>query len=171
VHSQSEDYTGNVNPIGPRVCYDEGKRCAEALFFDYHRVHGIAIKVARIFNAYGPRMQSSDGRVVPNFIVQALSGMPLTLHGEGHQTRSLCHVDDLVEGAMRLMDTGPEATGPVNLGNPHELTIRELAEKIIALTGSNSQITFLPAGARPKTSMSRHIKGKVAPWVVAPNRA
>ena len=142
VHPQPESYTGNVNPIGPRACYDEGKRCAETLFFDYHRMYGVSIKVARIFNTYGPRMQPDDGRVVSNFIVHALTGTPLMIYGDGTQTRSLCYVDDLVEGALRLMGTGPEVTGPVNLGNSHELTIAELAERIIALTGSSSTISF-----------------------------
>jgi UDP-glucuronate decarboxylase len=144
VHPQPEDYWGHVNPIGTRSCYDEGKRCAETLFFDYHRQHGLEIKVARIFNTYGPRMHPSDGRVVSNFIVQALKGAPITLYGSGNQTRSFCYVDDLIEGFLRLMDTGPETTGPINLGNPGEFTVRELAEKVIALTGSQSEIVHLP---------------------------
>ncbi len=144
VHPQTEDYWGNVNPIGPRSCYDEGKRCAETLFFDYRRQHGLEIKVARIFNTYGPRMHPADGRVVSNFIMQALRGEPITLYGEGQQTRSFCYVDDLIEGFLRLMDTPGEVTGPVNLGNPDEFTIRELAEKIVAMTGSKSQLAFLP---------------------------
>ncbi len=144
VHPQSEDYRGNVNPLGPRACYDEGKRAAETLFFDYHRQHGVRIKVARIFNTYGPRMHPEDGRVVSNFIMQALTGQPITLYGTGSQTRAFCYVDDLVEGFIRLMDTGDDVTGPVNLGNPHEISVRELAERIIALTGSKSEIIFAP---------------------------
>lgn len=143
-HPQSEDYLGNVNPIGPRACYDEGKRCAETLFFDYHRQHGIEIKVARIFNTYGPRMHPNDGRVVSNFIVQALKGEPITIYGEGNQTRSFCYVDDLIDGFVRLMRSPKELTGPVNLGNPGEFTIRELAELTIEMTGSRSKITHLP---------------------------
>ena len=144
VHPQREDYWGNVNPIGPRSCYDEGKRCAETLFFDYHRQHGIEIKVARIFNTYGPRMHPNDGRVVSNFIVQALKGQPITIYGEGNQTRSFCYVDDLIDGFVRLMRSPKELTGPVNLGNPSEFTIRELAELTIEMTGSRSKITHLP---------------------------
>ncbi|MCR9152423.1 MAG: GDP-mannose 4,6-dehydratase, partial [Rhodobacteraceae bacterium] len=144
VHPQPESYWGNVNPIGPRSCYDEGKRCAETLFFDYHRQHGLEIKVARIFNTYGPRMHHADGRVVSNFIVQALRGDPITIYGDGSQTRSFCYVDDLVEGFIRLMETGPEVAGPVNLGNPGEFTMLELAEKVIRQTGSASKIEFLP---------------------------
>jgi UDP-glucuronate decarboxylase len=144
VHPQTEDYWGNVNPIGPRSCYDEGKRCAETLFFDYHRQHKLEIKVARIFNTYGPRMHPNDGRVVSNFIVQALKGEPITVYGEGNQTRSFCYADDLIEGFIRLMASPTELTGPVNLGNPREFTIRELAEKVIAMTGSRSRLTFLP---------------------------
>lgn len=142
VHPQREDYWGNVNPIGLRSCYDEGKRCAETLFFDYHRQHGVEIKVARIFNTYGPRMHHSDGRVVSNFIVQALLGDPITIYGSGQQTRSFCYVDDLIEGFTRLMDTQPEVTGPVNLGNPGEFTMLELAEKVLQLTGSKSKLLF-----------------------------
>ncbi len=142
VHPQPEEYWGNVNPIGPRSCYDEGKRCAETLFFDYHRQHGVEIKVARIFNTYGPRMHHADGRVVSNFIVQALQGDPITIYGDGSQTRSFCYVDDLVEGFIRLMDTDSSVTGPVNLGNPGEFTMLELAEKIIAQTGSKSQLVY-----------------------------
>jgi UDP-glucuronate decarboxylase len=142
VHPQPEGYWGNVNPIGPRSCYDEGKRCAETLFFDYHRQHGLEIKVARIFNTYGPRMHHADGRVVSNFIVQALLGDPITIYGDGKQTRSFCYVDDLVEGFIRLMDTGTDVTGPVNLGNPGEFTMLELAQKVIALTGSKSELLF-----------------------------
>ena len=142
VHPQPEDYWGNVNPIGTRSCYDEGKRCAETLFFDYHRQHGLEIKVARIFNTYGPRMHPADGRVVSNFIVQALAGDPITIYGDGSQTRSFCYVDDLVEGFIRLMDTDESVTGPINLGNPGEFTIRELGEKVIAMTGSKSKLIF-----------------------------
>ena len=144
IHPQTEDYWGNVNPIGPRSCYDEGKRCAETLFFDYHRQHRTKIKVARIFNTYGPRMHPNDGRVVSNFIVQALKGEAITIYGEGAQTRSFCYVDDLVDGLMRLMATGDEVTGPVNLGNPNEFTIRELAEIVIEMTGSSSKLELHP---------------------------
>ncbi len=144
VHPQPEDYWGNVNPIGPRACYDEGKRCAETLFFDYHRQHGLRIKVARIFNTYGPRMHPDDGRVVSNFIVQALVGRPLTVYGDGSQTRSFCYVDDLIEGLLRLMESPDEITGPINLGNPEEFTILELAELVRELTGSKSEIVFRP---------------------------
>ncbi|RAK58126.1 UDP-glucuronic acid decarboxylase family protein [Phenylobacterium deserti] len=144
VHPQPEEYWGNVNPIGFRSCYDEGKRCAETLFFDYHRQHKVRIKVARIFNTYGPRMHPNDGRVVSNFIVQALKGEPITLYGDGLQTRSFCFVDDLVEGFLRLMDTGDEVTGPINLGNPGEFTMRELAEKVVELTGTGSDIEHRP---------------------------
>ncbi len=144
VHPQVEGYHGNVNPIGPRACYDEGKRCAETLFFDYHRQHGIGIKVARIFNTYGPRMQPQDGRVVSNFIVHALQGKPLTVFGEGQQTRSFCYVDDLVEGLLRLMDSPGAVTGPLNLGNPGEFTILELAEMVLRLTRSTSRIERRP---------------------------
>src|SRR5512147_3088103 len=140
VHPQREDYWGNVNPIGTRSCYDEGKRCAETLFFDYYRQYKLRIKVARIFNTYGPRMHPNDGRVVSNFIVQALKGQPITIYGDGKQTRSFCYVDDLVEGLVRLMATKDSVTGPVNLGNPVEFTIRSLAEKVIALTKSKSRI-------------------------------
>ncbi|MFO7686881.1 MAG: UDP-glucuronic acid decarboxylase family protein [Desulfobacterales bacterium] len=144
VHPQREDYRGNVNCIGPRSCYDEGKRCAETLFFDYHRQHKSRIKVARIFNTYGPRMHPNDGRVVSNFIVQALMGRDITVYGDGRQTRSFCFVDDLVDGLFRLMHSPDEFTGPVNIGNPGEYTILELAEKIIALTGAKSTIVFKP---------------------------
>jgi len=140
IHPQPESYRGSVNPIGPRACYDEGKRCAETLFFDYHRQHKLRIKVARIFNTYGPRMHPNDGRVVSNFVVQALKGEPITIYGDGQQTRSFCYVDDLVEGFVRLMDTPDAITGPMNLGNPGEFTIRELAEKVIDLTGSRSKM-------------------------------
>jgi UDP-glucuronate decarboxylase len=144
VHPQTEDYWGHVNPIGTRSCYDEGKRCAETLFFDYHRQHGLEIKVARIFNTYGPRMHPADGRVVSNFIMQALAGEPITIYGDGSQTRSFCYVDDLIAGLVALMETGPEVTGPTNIGNPVEFTVRELAEKVIALTGSASKIIQEP---------------------------
>lgn len=143
-HPQHESYWGNVNPIGPRSCYDEGKRCAETLFFDYHRQHGLEIKVARIFNTYGPRMHPNDGRVVSNFIMQALRGEPITIYGEGTQTRSFCFVDDLIDGLVRLMESEPGFPGPVNLGNPTEFTIRELAEKVVSMTGSRSPIKFEP---------------------------
>ena len=144
VHPQTEDYWGHVNPIGARSCYDEGKRCAETLFFDYYRQHKLRIKVARIFNTYGPRMHPNDGRVVSNFIVQALKGEPITIYGKGNQTRSFCYVDDLVEALMRLMATADQFTGPVNLGNPGEFTILELAKKVIELTGSKSELVFRP---------------------------
>jgi UDP-glucuronate decarboxylase len=144
VHPQPESYWGHVNPIGPRSCYDEGKRCAETLFFDYHRQHRLPIKVARIFNTYGPRMHPNDGRVVSNFVVQALKGEAITLFGDGSQTRSFCYVDDLVDGLIRLMNAPAELTGPVNLGNPKEFSVRELAEKIIQLTGTRSRIEFRP---------------------------
>ncbi|MFZ4554351.1 MAG: UDP-glucuronic acid decarboxylase family protein [Burkholderiales bacterium] len=144
VHPQPESYWGKVNPIGPRSCYDEGKRCAETLFFDYHRQHALEIKVVRIFNTYGPRMHPNDGRVVSNFIVQALRGDPLTIYGDGSQTRSFCYVDDLVEGMLRMMESPAEFVGPVNLGNPVEFTMLQLAEMVIRLTGSSSRIDFHP---------------------------
>ena len=144
IHPQTEDYWGRVNPIGPRACYDEGKRCAETLFFDYYRQYSLPIKVARIFNTYGPRMHPNDGRVVSNFIVQALLGHPITLFGEGQQTRSFCYVDDLIEGLFRLMGSPQEVTGPINLGNPQETTIAQLAETIIELTNSRSEIVREP---------------------------
>jgi UDP-glucuronate decarboxylase len=144
VHPQPEEYWGNVNPIGPRSCYDEGKRCAETLFFDYHRQHRLRIKVARIFNTYGPRMHPNDGRVVSNFIVQALRGEDITLYGDGQQTRSFCYVDDLVRGLIGLMDSPDHVTGPINIGNPNEFTIRQLAEQVIDLTGSKSKLVFRP---------------------------
>jgi UDP-glucuronate decarboxylase len=147
VHPQVEEYWGNVNPIGPRSCYDEGKRCAETLFFDYWRQHQLRIKVARIFNTYGPKMHPNDGRVVSNFIVQALKGHPITLFGDGQQTRSFCFVADLIDGLIRLMESDDALIGPVNLGNPAEFTIRELAERVIALTGSRSQIENRPLPA------------------------
>ena len=142
VHPQTEDYRGNVNVLGPRACYDEGKRCAETLFFDYHRQHGLRIKVARIFNTYGPRMHPNDGRVVSNFILQALRGEPVTVYGDGSQTRAFCYVDDMVDGCLKLMATSDEVTGPVNLGNPDEVSVGELAKKVIALTGSKSKIIY-----------------------------
>ncbi len=144
VHPQTEDYRGNVNPIGPRACYDEGKRCAETLFFDYRRQHNLRIKVVRIFNTYGPRMHPNDGRVVSNFIVQALRGEDITIFGDGTQTRAFCYVDDMIEGFVRMMATPDEITGPINLGNPIELPMRELAERIIALTGSCSRLVNRP---------------------------
>ncbi|WP_320173759.1 UDP-glucuronic acid decarboxylase family protein [Maridesulfovibrio sp.] len=151
VHPQPESYVGSVNPIGPRSCYDEGKRCAETLFFDYYRQHKVNIKVARIFNTYGPKMHPNDGRVVSNFITQALLGNPITIYGDGSQTRSFCYVDDMIEGFLTLMDTPDEVTGPVNLGNPVEFTIRELAEKVIGLTGSKSELIYEPLpGDDPK---------------------
>ncbi|MBL4813122.1 MAG: SDR family oxidoreductase [Rhodobacteraceae bacterium] len=143
-HPQREEYWGNVNPIGPRSCYDEGKRCAETLFFDYHRQHGLEIKVMRIFNTYGPRMHHADGRVVSNFIVQSLLGKPITIYGDGSQTRSFCYVDDLVDGMVTLMGTGPDVTGPINIGNPSEFTILELAEQVVAQTGKEQGIERLP---------------------------
>ena len=165
VHPQREGYWGHVNPIGPRSCYDEGKRCAETLFFDYRRQHGLEIKVARIFNTYGPRMHPNDGRVVSNFIVQALQNAPITVYGDGQQTRSFCYVDDLIDGFLALMDSPADITGPINLGNPGEFTIRELAEKVIALTGSRSEIQSLPLPAddprqrRPDISLAHEHLG------------
>ena len=147
VHPQTEDYWGHVNPIGPRSCYDEGKRCAETLFFDYHRQHGLGIKVARIFNTYGPRMHPADGRVVSNFIVQALRGQPITLYGDGKQTRSFCYVDDLIDGLVRLMDSADEVTGPVNIGNPSEFSMLELAQMVTDKVGGPSEIAFEPLPA------------------------
>jgi UDP-glucuronate decarboxylase len=144
IHPQPEEYWGNVNPIGPRSCYDEGKRCAETLFFDYHRQHRLQIKVARIFNTYGPRTHPNDGRVVSSFIVQALTNQPITIFGEGQQTRSFCYVDDLIEGFVRLMASPKDVTGPINLGNPGEFTIAELANKVIELTNSRSEIVNRP---------------------------
>jgi UDP-glucuronate decarboxylase len=147
VHPQREDYWGNVNPIGFRSCYDEGKRCAETLFFDYHRQHGLEIKIARIFNTYGPRMHRADGRVVSNFIVQALSGLPLTLYGDGRQTRSFCYVDDLIDGLIRLMESPASFTGPVNLGNPTEFTIEDLALEVLREVGARGRLQFSPTPA------------------------
>ncbi len=147
IHPQSEDYWGRVNPVGPRSCYDEGKRCAETLFFDYWRQHAVRIKVARIFNTYGPRMHPNDGRVVSNFIVQALKGEDITVYGDGQQTRSFCYVDDLVEALILLMDTADDFTGPINFGNPREFTILELAEEVVRLTGTKSRIVFKPLPA------------------------
>lgn len=165
VHPQPESYRGNVNPIGPRACYDEGKRCAETLFFDYYRQHKLRIKVARIFNTYGPRMHPNDGRVVSNFIVQALNGEPITIYGKGQQTRSFCYVDDLIEGFLRLMGTPDTITGPINLGNPGEFTIRELAEKVIDMTGSRSKLVHRPLPAddpmqrQPDITLARKVLG------------
>ena len=161
IHPQVEDYWGNVNPIGIRSCYDEGKRCAETLFFDYHRQHKLLIKVARIFNTYGPRMHPNDGRVVSNFIVQALKGESITIYGDGQQTRSFCYVDDMIEAFVRLMSSADDFTGPVNVGNPGEFTIRELAEKVIGLVGSKSKIINKPLPSddpkqrQPDVSMAR----------------
>ena len=163
IHPQIESYWGNVNPIGPRACYDEGKRCAETLFFDYRRQHNLRIKVARIFNTYGPRIHPNDGRVISSFITQALRGQPLTIHGDGSQTRSFCYITDLVEGLIKLMATPDDFTGPVNLGNPEEFTIRELAEKVISIIGSGGGIQFLPATIddpqqrRPDISLANQI--------------
>jgi UDP-glucuronate decarboxylase len=163
VHPQTEDYWGNVNPIGPRSCYDEGKRCAETLFFDYHRQMGLEIKVARIFNTYGPRMHPADGRVVSNFVMQALTGAPITVFGDGTQTRSFCYVDDLIEGFLRLMDTDKDVTGPVNLGNPNEFSMNELATEVRAQVGSDTQIIFRdlpqddPKQRQPDISQARKL--------------
>jgi UDP-glucuronate decarboxylase len=165
VHPQPEGYWGNVNPVGIRSCYDEGKRCAETLFFDYYRQHGLKIKVARIFNTYGPRMHPNDGRVVSNFIMQALRGEDITVFGDGSQTRSFCYVDDLVDGLMRLMNSPDEVTGPVNLGNPVEFTILSLAEKVIELTGSSSKVVFQPLPSddplqrQPDISLAKDVLG------------
>jgi UDP-glucuronate decarboxylase len=162
-HPQREDYWGNVNPIGVRACYDEGKRCAETLFFDYRRQHGMAIKVARIFNTYGPRMHPNDGRVVSSFVVQALRGEPITIYGDGSHTRSFCYVSDLVEALIRFMNTSDEVTGPINLGNPSEITIGQLAEQVVALTGSRSAIEFRdlpsddPVRRRPDIRKAREL--------------
>jgi len=165
VHPQTEEYWGNVNPIGTRSCYDEGKRCAETLFFDYRRQHNMPIKVIRIFNTYGPRMHPRDGRVVSNFVVQALLGKNITIYGDGSQTRSFCYVDDLIEGMLRMMNTPPDVTGPVNIGNPREFTIRELAELVIELTASRSKLIFEPLPSddpkqrQPDISKSKAILG------------
>ncbi len=165
IHPQPEGYWGHVNPIGPRACYDEGKRCAETLFFDYHRQHKLRIKVARIFNTYGPRMHPNDGRVVSNFIVQALRSQPLTVCGDGSQTRSFCYVDDLIEGCVRLMDRSGDFPGPINLGNPAEFTILALAEKVLELTGSRSKIEMRPLPAddpkqrKPDTALATKLLG------------
>ena len=161
VHPQTEDYWGHVNPIGPRSCYDEGKRCAETLFFDYHRQNGLQIKIARIFNTYGPRMHRADGRVVSNFIIQALAGEPITLYGDGNQTRSFCFVSDLIDGLVRLMESPPSFTGPVNLGNPVEFTMRELAELVLKETGSSSKLVNMalpqddPKQRRPDITLAK----------------
>ena len=165
VHPQTEDYWGNVNPIGPRSCYDEGERCAETLFFDYHRQLGLKIKVARIFNTYGPRMHIADGRVVSNFIVQALRGEAITLYGDGEQTRSFCYVHDLIEGLVRLMDSPDEVTGPINIGNPVEFSMARLAALVIAATGSKSEVSYAPLPAddprqrKPDITKARDILG------------
>jgi UDP-glucuronate decarboxylase len=165
VHPQSESYWGNVNPIGIRSCYDEGKRAAETLFFDYHRQHGLPIKVARIFNTYGPRMQPDDGRVVSNFIVQALKGEPLTVFGDGSQTRSFCYIDDMVDGLISLMNSPREVTGPINLGNPGEYTMIELAKQVMALTDNDCELEHLPLPAddpvrrKPDISRAREVLG------------
>jgi UDP-glucuronate decarboxylase len=165
VHPQPEEYWGHVNPIGIRSCYDEGKRCAETLFFDYHREHDLKIKVARVFNTYGPRMDSNDGRVVSNFIVQALTGQDLTIFGDGSQTRSFCYVDDLISGFIALMDSAPQVTGPVNLGNSREFSMRELAEAVLALTGSKSLIIHKPLPQddprqrQPDTRVAQNVLG------------
>ena len=164
-HPQEEGYWGHVNPIGPRSCYDEGKRCAETLFFDYHRQHNLRIKVARIFNTYGPRMRPNDGRVVSNFIVQALENKPITVYGDGSQTRSFCYVDEMIEAMIRLMNTTDEITGPINMGNPKEFSIRELAETVIELTGSCSEIVLRPLPSddpvqrQPDIAMAREVLG------------
>lgn len=165
VHPQTEEYWGNVNCIGPRSCYDEGKRCAETLFFDYNRQLGVPVKVIRIFNTYGPRMQINDGRVVSNFIIQALQGMDITIYGDGSQTRSFCFVDDLIEGMILMMNTPAKVTGPINLGNPGEFTMLELAQKVIKLTGSKSKLVFCelpkddPARRRPDITKAKEILG------------
>ncbi|NOC81867.1 UDP-glucuronic acid decarboxylase family protein [Ruegeria sp. HKCCD6428] len=165
IHPQTEDYWGNVNPVGPRSCYDEGKRCAETLFFDYHRQMGLEIKVARIFNTYGPRMHPADGRVVSNFIMQALTGDPITIFGDGTQTRSFCYVDDLIEGFIRLMETGPDVTGPVNLGNPNEFSMNELAHEVQALVGAETPVSFKelpeddPKQRQPDITLARTLLG------------
>ncbi|MCF8506942.1 MAG: SDR family oxidoreductase [Caulobacter sp.] len=165
IHPQPESYRGSVNPIGPRACYDEGKRCAETLCFDYQRQHGVRIKVARIFNTYGPRMHPDDGRVVSNFIVQALEGKPITIYGDGSQTRSFCYVDDLVDAFVALMDSDDSVTGPMNLGNPGEFTIAELASRVIEITGSASSVEYRPLPVddprqrQPDISLARGVLG------------
>jgi UDP-glucuronate decarboxylase len=165
VHPQTEDYWGNVNPIGPRSCYDEGKRCAETLFFDYWRQHQLRIKVLRIFNTYGPRMHPNDGRVVSNFIVQALRGQDITIYGDGSQTRSFCYVDDLIEGMIGLMDSPDDVTGPINVGNPGEFTMIELAENVLRLTGSRSKLVRMPLPAddpkqrKPDITKAKNVLG------------
>ncbi len=165
MHPQTETYFGNVNPIGPRACYDEGKRIGETLCFDYHRQHGVEIKIARIFNTYGPRMNPDDGRVVSNFIVQALRNKPITIYGEGRQTRSFCYVDDLIDGILRLMESPRDVLGPINLGNPQEFTIRELAEIVIGMTGSRSKIEYHdmpvddPQQRQPDISKAKEVLG------------
>jgi UDP-glucuronate decarboxylase len=165
IHPQTEDYWGHVNPIGPRSCYDEGKRCAETLFFDYHRQHGLEIKVARIFNTYGPRMHRADGRVVSNFIIQALANDSITLYGDGNQTRSFCYVDDLVDGLVRLMESPSTVTGPINIGNPTEFTMRELANLVVAQVGSSSSLSLLPLPQddpkqrQPNITLARELLG------------
>ena len=165
VHPQTEDYWGHVNPIGPRSCYDEGKRCAETLFFDYHRQHGVQIKVIRIFNTYGPNMHPADGRVVSNFIVQALQGKPITVYGTGNQTRSFCYVSDLVEAMHRMMNTPAEVTGPINTGNPVEFTIGQLAELVVEMTNSGSEVVYTdlpvddPKQRKPDISKAREVLG------------
>jgi UDP-glucuronate decarboxylase len=165
IHPQPESYWGHVNPIGPRGCYDEGKRCAETLFFDYHRQHGLAIKVMRIFNTYGPRMHPNDGRVVSNFIMQALKNDPITIYGDGEQSRSFCYVDDLIEGALRLMVSSNEITGPINIGNPNEFTILQLAEAVIRLANSKSELVRMPLPQddprqrRPDITQARQMLG------------
>ena len=165
VHPQTEDYFGNVNPVGPRSCYDEGKRCAETLFFDYYREHQVRIKVARIFNPYGPRMHPNDGRVVSNFIVQALQNKDITIYGKGNQTRSFCYVDNLIDGLIKLMESKDDFTGPVNIGNPNEFTIKELAEKIIEMTHSNSKLIYKslpendPVRRQPDITLAKKILG------------
>jgi UDP-glucuronate decarboxylase len=165
VHPQTEEYWGNVNPIGPRSCYDEGKRCAETLFFDYNRQHGVPIKVARIFNTYGPRMHPADGRVVSNFIMQGLQGDPITIYGDGEQTRSFCFVDDLIDGLVKLMDSSGDITGPINLGNPTEFTMAELAHKVISATGSKSSLVHVdlppddPRQRKPDITKARTLLG------------
>jgi UDP-glucuronate decarboxylase len=169
VHPQPEAYRGSVNCIGPRSCYDEGKRCAETLFFDYRRQHGLKIKIARIFNTYGPRMHENDGRVVSNFILQALKGSPITIFGDGNQTRSFCYVTDLIEGLIRLMATGDSVTGPINLGNPVEFTVLELAKKILELTGSTSQIVYheLPLDDPRQRKPDTRLAEEVLSWTAA----